>query len=830
MRKLWRRIYFLLHRERLERELAEEMDAHRAMMSADRRPHFGNSTRLREESREAWSWAWLEGLSQDVAYGIRMLWHAPGFTLGAAAVLALGVGVNVAEFQIFDVMIFHRFNFRDADAVLQFTHSSKQRPQLGFSAGAVEFYRKESRGFSWLVSEDSTVDIVLDGDAAVRTTMVSPNYFASLGILPAWGRLIDARDGEPGAPPVLVLSYDCWQTRYGGDPRVVGRVVHVNDRPFEVVGVTPYTFQGLMRVPSVWFPVAVRPLLITGSGPIEQDFSHASEVLFGKLQAGVGQAAGEAELTALTRELARRQPRAFAADERVHSDLIQNSMRALRTSAPVMIFFVMVLLVLLSACANLGNMLLARGLARQREIQIRIAVGAGRGRVVRQLMTENLLLAVIGCAAGLAFGAVSVRLLLRALNAPLWLRVSMSGEIVAAGAALTFLSAAIFGLPAALRTVRLDRRIRLRQGLVGVQVAVSCLLLIASGVLAHNGIRTASVDLAFDYRNMVSIYPQLYARGLTPAAAQQKLYAFSTRLGTLPGVDGVTLAVTPPLGGRIVADHLPGLPKVYRNIVAPSYFAVMNLPLLRGRTFLPGEQNSVIVSESAARAVWPNEDPVGKKWLLPGAERSVVGVVKDSGANLVADADSIEAYVPLEGTNVERAALILHVAGDPALVVHMIPGAASALNETVVVDLMRASRENLLQSQRRMITMIGSIGAVATALAAAGMFALVAFAVAQRRREIGIRMAIGATARHILAVLLGQNAKATAIGMAAGAIMAVILSRLVASLVVLQKQELVDVAGFAGGLLGFALVAVLAALSPARHALRIDPATTLREE
>jgi hypothetical protein len=298
----------------------------------------------------------------------------------------------------------------------------------------------------------------------------------------------------------------------------------------------------------------------------------------------------------------------------------------------------------------------------------------------------------------------------------------------------------------------------------------------------------------------------------------------------LPGVDGVTAAVAPPLGTRVMTENLPGLPKVYRNIVAPSYFAVMKLPVLRGRTFLNGEEQAVIVSESAARAIWPNQDPIGKSLTLSAAERTVVGVVKDSGANLVVDADSVEAYVPLEGAAVEGAALILHVTGDPAPLVHLVPGAVAAVNETVVVALMRASRESLLESQRRMVTIIGSIGTVATALAAAGMFALVAFAVAQRKRELGIRMAIGAGPRQILAALLGQNFRPTAIGLVVGSILAALLSRLVGSLVVLQKHELVDVAGFAAGILGFVLVAILATLSPAMRALRIDPSKTLRED
>ena len=494
-------------------------------------------------------------------------------------------------------------------------------------------------------------------------------------------------------------------------------------------------------------------------------------------------------------------------------------------------FITMVLLVLLSACANLGNMLLARGLMRQREMDIRMAIGASRGRVLRQLMTENFLLALLGAVAGLGFGAVAARLLLLLLAAPVVLHLRIGWPILIAAFVLTMMSAIAFGLPSALQTVRVNRRkVHLRQGLIGVQVAVSCLLLIASGVLARNGILYASVNLAFDYRNMVVIYPQFYGRNLTAPVVQQKMDALSARFGALPGVEGITAAVVPPLGGRLFVESPPGLPHVYRNAVAPSYFQVMQLPVVRGRTFLPGEQGAAIVSESAARAVWPNQDPVGKLWKLAGAERTVVGVVKDSGANLLADADSIEAYIPIEGSDAARSAMILHTPGDPAPLLRMIPGSAAAANETVAVTLMRTSRENALRSQAAMIKLIGSIGMVATTLAAAGMFALVAFTVAQRTRELGIRIALGAGPRHILDVLLRQNARPTAIGAVAGVILAVILSRVVRSEIVLQRKESVDVLGFAGGLAGFALVAVLATLSPALRALRIDPSTTLRDE
>jgi predicted permease len=606
--------------------------------------------------------------------------------------------------------------------------------------------------------------------------------------------------------------------------------MHVNNQPVEIIGVLPYSFDGLSpRRTSLWFAAASRPLLVVGSPPIQQDFSRTTNLLFGKLKTGISRAAGEAELTSLTRELIHRQPRSFHDYERIQGQRLQEAViHAVERSPAIAIFIVMVLLILLSACANLGNMLLTRGLARQREINIRMALGAGRARMVRQLMTENFLLGVLGAAAGLAFGAVSARMLLNALDAPRDIQLSISWPIFVAGVVLIFVSTLAFGLPSALQTARTNRRkVHLRQSLVGVQVAVSCLLLIASAMMAHNGILSASVDLAFDYQNMVIVDPQLYEQKLPASIVQQKLNVLTTRLSALPGVDGVTAAVAPPLGGRLMIENLPGLPHVYRNAVATSYFSVMKLPIVRGRAFLEGEQNVVIVSESAARVVWPNQDPVGKTWSLAGAKRTVTGVVKDSGANLLADADSIEAYVPIQGIDEERSALILHSRGDPALLARRV---TAAVNEAVSISLMRASRENFLEGQRKMVSLIGSIGVVATILAAAGMFALVAFVVAQRRRELGIRIAIGARGRHILGTLLMQNARPTISGAVVGVILAVVLSLLVHSFIVLPNGNTVDVAGFAGGLACFMLVAALATLAPALRALRIDPSETLREE
>lgn len=583
---------------------------------------------------------------------------------------------------------------------------------------------------------------------------------------------------------------------------------------------------------AVWVPMSSRPQLILGSLPLTEDYVLPSFLLYGKLKPGVSVPAGTAELTALTRELSQRQPRAFSADDRMEGALFQQALASTVARTPAIgVFIVMIFLVLISACANLGNMLVARGITRQREISVRMAIGAGRGRIVRQLMTESLLLALLGSAVGLAFGSLAAHLLLIALNAPPDIQIVLRWPAFVAGFALVILSTIVFGLPAALQTVSLNPpKKRLRQSLIGLQVAVSCLLLIASGVLVHNGVKLSAIDIAFDYHNMVVVDPQLYTANLSPAVIHGKIDVLSQRLAALPGVDQVTAVESPPLGNRPTLDNLAGLPPIYRNAVAPTYFKAMTLSFVRGQTFLPGEQNSVIVSESAGRAIWPSQNPVGKTWTFAGTDRTVIGVVKDSGANLIVDADSVEAYIPLEGKQLPSAVLILHSRTDPAALLRMVHSASDSVNQTVLASLMRTSRDNYVQGVQKLATLIGSIGAVASALAAAGMFALVAFSVAQRRREFGIRMAIGARGGQILKLLLAQNAKAVVAGCVIGAALAAALTRVLRAHIQLPSRETIDPVGFALGLGCFLVIAILAALSPALRALKIDPSATLREE
>ena len=425
--------------------------------------------------------------------------------------------------------MFKRISIRDADSIVQFAPVERSGRAVAVPFAAIEFYRANSNRFAWMVAEDTHLELTVENDTGLRANFVTGNYFQALRIAPKWGRLLNEQDAWPGAPPVAVLGYAYWERHWAADPAVVGRLFHINNQLVRIVGVAPYDFDGISPFrTAVWAPAALLPLFFEGS-PSLNDLSMASRGLYARLKPGVSMSAGAAQLLSLTRELDHRQPGWVKPHERI----VGWKLADLRGMNVQMILFpILVLLILFSGCANLGNLRLARGLARQREIDTRIAVGAGRFRVLRQLMTENLLLALLGSAAGLVLGTVAARWLLRLLDAPPDIHIRIDWEVVAVGALCIVISAFAFGLPAALRTVRrYHRRGRARQVLVAVQVAVSCLLLIASGVLAHSLIIATSIDLALDYRNMITVTAP---GNLSPVAAREKLDALSAILAALP--------------------------------------------------------------------------------------------------------------------------------------------------------------------------------------------------------------------------------------------------------------------------------------------------------
>lgn len=838
---LWNRI---LRRDICKADIDSEIEAHLSMAAADKMaggasPHdarseaqreFGNVPLVKEMTWQSWGWTWLDRLRQDISYGVRILWRAPSFTYGAIAILAIGIGVNLAEFDIIDAVFFQRIAVRDVEVLLHFVprskaHNSEQLPYAAFT-----FYQRHSQLLSSLLAESTTDDLTLEGDPnTVRTHFVSENYFTELGIRPAYGRLLQERDSAPDASAAVVLGYSYWQRQFGGDPRLVGRVIHLNGQSVQVAGILPYDFDGLRTHNiSIWLPMTTRPFLFAGSQALE-DFNRRDIEVFGKLKPGISLAAAEQELDSLTQELHREHPNSIGFDERIVGKPLEATHRSLREIDPTFAMIsLLVFSVLLSACATVGTLLIARGVARQHELDIRVAVGATRWRILRQLMTENIVLAVLGSGAGLVFGRVTSALLLRVLAIPSPIRITTDWRVLSLGVIISFLSVLGFGLPAALQTVRRPRAIRLRQVMVGVQVAATCVLLTVTCLLARGAIRSAHLDVLFDYEKMVIADPQLYEHNLPPKIEQQRLEDITTRLAQIPGVDGVAIAVAPPLSGRRWVTSLPGLPLLYPDNVSASYFSVMRLAIVRGRTFLPGEQNIAIVSQSAARAMWANEDPIGKVWDFDGKKLTVVGVVKDSGANEFINPGSIEAYTPLSDERMQEAMLIVHTTGNPVGLVRMAQSATSLPGAPVFVSLMLEGLDDLTQSLRKVIIIVAALALGAGFLAAAGILGLFTFTVAQRTREIAVRIAIGAQATDVLRAITSQSVAPILIGAGAG----VFISYAVVSTIHAQIYGVkpLDLFSYIVALACFAVIVVIAGLSPALRALSINPASTLRHE
>lgn len=830
MRKLLRRLSALLHRRRMRRELDEEMAMHLEMMPDARRVDFGSTLRLQEDADGEWGFAWLDRLRQDLAYAARQRRRSPGFTLTAIAVLSLGTGVNLAEVHLFEAAL-HRLQVRDPDSLVQFYRVSPKGLTRTLSFAEIEFYQLHNSALSAVITETNISGVLHDGDSeGLQCSMVSGNFFSELGIAPAYGRLLDAHDAQPGAPPVVVLSYKYWQNHFGADPSIVLKAIRLNDRPVQVAGIAPPQFVGLisLTVP-FWMPISQYSYL-TGdtrsAAALLADFSSQRTYMVGRLKRGISLEAAEAQFRLLMAQLRRRQPQAIGRNEwlilqNVETPVSNNSAGLIAIAAIV----VLVLLVLLSACANLGNMLLARGLSRQREIEIRLSVGAGRWRLIRQLMTENFLLAILASTAALLVGRIAARLFLRITDIPL--RVTTDWPVVLACIAFGLIATFAFGLAPAFQTVRRGpNSSRFRKILVSVQVAVSCLLLVLSSYLTRSVQRAYEVSITFDYSGLVLIDPAFYLHHYDATQAREAADEIAARLRALPGIDAASIITIPPLRRswieRVSSQNL------FLNAVDPSYFAMMRLPLFEGRIFGQDEPDSVVISESAARKLWPNQSSLGKTLLIATRPRTISGVVKDSGVNLMANPDSVEAYVPIAPRDAVYVNLLVRTSGHPRQVVGAIHSAGAMPGVTPSVFSYRSMIEAQVDSTKRLVGIFGTLGAVATLLALIAIFGLLAFTVAQRTREIGVRMALGARTTHILRIVLGQYFLPFGIGAALGVALSALAVRVLFNVVFGYRPF--DPMSVIGGLLLFAAVALGACIAPIRHAIRIDPASALRYE
>jgi predicted permease len=854
MKEFFRRLQYLLNRRRFDAELAADLEVHREMAARQGGIPLGNALHLREEARDAWGWTWIDRFLQDLRYAARTLRKSPGFTLMAVFMLAIGTGVNIAAFGFFDFMVLRPLNVRDPATLLRFHRRSPQAYSFVLPYPEIAFFREYSKTLSAVLALEYT-NLAVDGEERpLKAHFVSENWFRELGASAALGRLLEpALDAAVHAEPVVVLGHGFWRRHFGGDPSVVGRVVLFNGKPATVIGVAAAEFTGLsLGQPDIWAPLTQQPYFSPGSRLLT-DFSIdlGWVQMWGRLAPGVTPQAAQEELKSLAAELHRQHPNDIWEHESIPGEpsgyaqsLMTGGRRGTGTEQRDNIYPVaamvgtLTLLILAVACANLGSLQLARGVARSREIAIRIAVGAGRGRLVRQFMTESLMLAVLGSTVGLLMGYLLLRILMVSTGSPAWLDPTPDWRVIAFAIGVAGVTAILFGLAPALQIARQRHRVTsMRQVLVGAQVAASCVLLIVAGLLVRALDNATGTQPGFAYRSIVAVEPELAMHGYTTARARTYFDTLQERLRRLPGVESVSLTNIPPFGSVINTERTEIDGRVdwaLADNVAPEYFQTMKIPLLRGRTFRAGESHVVIVSQSLARRFWPQADPLQQQ--LPVGEDAaggaltytVVGVSGDARIAMLEDPDVSEIYFPAEPDQLPGMTAVIRTAGPPESVVTAVSSIAKSIDPQVLpsVQMLQSALHHKLESARYGALAVSVLGLAALGLACLGIVGVVAYTVSQRIKEIGIRVALGARPWHVVSAILRQFSLPVAVGLLVGAGGAAALSSVLRR--VLYGVSALDPAAYLSAVGLFAVAAALAAWLPARRALRLDPMRALR--
>ncbi len=782
----------------------------------------------------------MRDLLQDLRYAIRTLIRTPGFTIAAVLTLALGIGANTAIFSLVRTVIIKPLPFRDPSRLMAVWDTYLPLfPKLGVSPVEREALSQQSDLFeqtAWYRYVPQDFNLIVPGSPAeqVHATFISAELLPTLGVAPALGR---AFSGTESSQSVL-LSHEVWKRRFGGDPAIVGRAVHLGDLQFTVVGVMPPEFQ-FPESTGVWLPQG--PLMNDElTNPVRHSLGFIA-----RLRPGVARSQASARVNSVFRRLAAEHSKTSQAFG-VQMSGLQDDLTASVRPALLMLSGA-VLLVLLIACGNVANLLLSRAAGRTREIAIRTAVGAGMGRLIRQLLTESIVLAAIGGALGLALGAWSLAAL-SPIKAPIDSAVLLFLLVVTTAAGIAF------GLAPALQARKVDPIAAIRSGpggqgwssaarstVVIFEFAFSLVIVVGAGILAKSFLRLMNVDPGFSPNGVLTLRVSVPA-SQNPNALFQRI---EERLKPLPGVQTVAAANTLPLvANRATAlrFHLPGSPLINPDAlpvgqfraVSPEYFRAMRIPLESGRPFANEDlkQPVVIISRSMARRFWPGRDPVGSRFVTgpwgPNPNWStIVGVAGDVKQFGLDSEPTMDIYFP----SLAPTYVILRTSADPLSLSTAVQREIQAINPAVAVSDVRSMGQILDQSagsRRWTMGLLNAFAAMALALALVGTYGVMSRAVSQRTREIGIRMALGAGRNQVLAMVIGYGVKLCATGLGIGFVGALALRRFLSGLTFDVSTS--DPVIYSGAALLMVLAALLACYVPARRASRVDPLVALRWE
>ncbi|MBX3280240.1 MAG: ABC transporter permease [Acidobacteria bacterium] len=819
----------------------------------------------------------MESLLKDLHYGARMLWKQPGFTSIVVLTLALGIGANGVVFSLVNGLLLRPLPVDAPDQLAAvFTSDYSSGDFGGSSYPDYVSFRDRNQSFAGLVFYmPQPLSLNVDGtNERAFGEIVSGNYFSVLGLRPALGRgFLPEEDRQPGAAPVAVISHRLWLSRFGGDSSTIGRGVKLNGQPFTIVGVAPENYSGLMRGLAVdwWIPAMMMDQLTPG----QQDLTSRGNrgmLVMGRLKAGVTLAQARADFNHIAEQLYREFPQEWEnirRQGRTVSVLPESEARVPpQARMPVVIFAALLLsvvgLVLLIACANVANMLLARATARRKEIAVRLALGAGRGRLIRQLLTESILLALLGGAAGLVLALWGADLLMAfkpPVPVPLEINLPLDWRVLGFLSGLSLLTGIVFGLVPALAASRPEvvgalkyesggggNRGRLRGALVVAQVAVSALLLICAGLFLRSLQNASAIDPGFDAENLLALSMDLQLQGYDEARSRQFSSQLLESMRAVPGVVNASLASTLPLGfGGRMNITIEGYNaqqgedrEVHNSTVAPGYFETLRIGLLQGRAFDEQDRAEapgvVIVNEAFARRYWPGQAPLGKRIQLGSGGNdspylTVIGVARDGKYNSLGESATPFFYRALAQARVSAPTLIVRTAGNPGDSLAAVRAAVEALDKNLPLYDVKTMRQHLglaLWPARLAGGALGVFGLLALLLATAGLYGVMSNAVAGRRREIGVRMALGADAAAVLRLVLQQGMKLVMVGLSMGLAAALALTHLLKSL--LFGISATDPLTFTGIALLLTCTALLACWIPARRATKVDPLVALRCE
>lgn len=886
---IWARVKALFKRKQLNKDLDEEMAFHLAMreekkraegLAAEEARHaarreFGNVTRMKEICREEWSFASLETFWRDLRYGARGLWRNPGFTVVAVLAIALGIGVNAGIFSVLNGVALKLLPVPRAEQIVsvdQIFHGKFQRNLHGesglFSYSEYKNYRENNHVFSGLLAYAPFLEATLGGESSQQLmgAETSCNFFDVLGERPALGRaFVEVDCNAPGASPVVVLSDNLWRSRFAADPQIVGKSVSLNRAKFVVIGVAALGFDGLDPWPSeFWAPLTMQKALEPNSDLLSEN-NTAWLALLGRMSGGVSLEEVRADLGVIAGRIDQQYPGRTTTLAIRHATFLGRSEEQTVVFGIGVVVLAAVGLVLLIACANVANLLLARASARQKEIAIRLSIGGSRWRIVRQLLTESLLIAFLGGTLGSLVAFWSIEGVARFVLAHLphdvprlvW-NVSPDLHVWGYSLALTALTGIVFGLAPALHATRQDLSTAIKSDggrfmgkaasggmlrgiLVGVQVAVCMVLLIATGLLMHALYLAQTVDPGFDMKNVASMFLNLGLQGYDENRGADFLRQTHERIAGLPGVAEVAQGECAPLSHDFSVDNgwtVPGRTDKYLieyNHVSPGYLSLVGIPIVRGRGFTQAEARDdasvIIVTESTARRLWPGQDPLGELLRESGGHQdTVIGVAKDAQVSHLGEPGSSYLYFPAGPRDTLRIYVLVRYAGDYRAVAKAMRDAVRSIDPDVPVDVVKLEEylEIWRAPSRIVAALSGVLGALALLLASIGVHGVVSYGVSQRIREIGIRMTLGADRRHVMSLVLRQALRPVVIGALFGVVGCAAVSRVLSN--VLYGLGAHDPIAFIGVPLFLLGVAFLASYLPARRATRIDPVVALRYE